>query len=93
MQWNQWLPLTEWWYNTYFHIATYMTPFEVVYGKNPPSIISYMAGISKVQEVENNVSIHEAILITLKTNLAMDQNFMKKQVYQGHSERQFVEGD
>jgi transposase InsO family protein len=31
-QWPQWLPLAEWWYNTSYHIATRMTPFEVVYG-------------------------------------------------------------
>jgi hypothetical protein len=31
-QWDQWLPLVEWWYNTKYHTATCMTPFEVVYG-------------------------------------------------------------
>jgi hypothetical protein len=31
-QWSQWLPLAEWWYNTSYHIATRMTPFEAVYG-------------------------------------------------------------
>jgi hypothetical protein len=34
-QWAQWLPLVEWWYNTSYHTATHMTPFEAVYGKNP----------------------------------------------------------
>jgi hypothetical protein len=33
-QWAQWLPLTEWWYNTSYHTTTHMTPFEAVYGKN-----------------------------------------------------------
>ena len=27
-QWAQWLPLIEWWYNTYYHTTTHMTPFE-----------------------------------------------------------------
>jgi hypothetical protein len=31
-QWAQWLPLAEWWYNTSYHTATRMTPFEAVYG-------------------------------------------------------------
>jgi hypothetical protein len=31
-QWAQWLPLVEWWYNTSYHTATCMTPFEAVYG-------------------------------------------------------------
>ena len=33
--WAQWLPLDEWWYNTSYHIATRMTPFEAAYGQKP----------------------------------------------------------
>jgi hypothetical protein len=51
-QWAQWLPLDEWWYNTSYHTTTYMNPFEAVYGKNPPSVLSYLSGASKVQVVE-----------------------------------------
>ena len=40
-QWAQWLPLAEWWYNTTYHTATRMTPFEAVYGQKPPSVLSY----------------------------------------------------
>jgi hypothetical protein len=32
-QWAQWLPLDEWWYNTPYHISTYVSPFEAVYRK------------------------------------------------------------
>jgi hypothetical protein len=92
-QWAQWLPLVEWWYNTSYHTTTRMTPFEVVYGKNPPSVLSYMPGVSKVQEVDKNLTVQEAILCTLKENLVMAQNRMKQQADQGHSEHQFVEGD
>jgi hypothetical protein len=31
-QWDQWLPLAEWRYNTTYHTTTRMTPFEAVYG-------------------------------------------------------------
>jgi transposase InsO family protein len=48
-QWDQWFPLAEWWYNTSYHTTTHMTPFEEVYGKNPPSVLSYLPGVSKVQ--------------------------------------------
>jgi hypothetical protein len=47
-QWAQWLPLAEWWYNTYYQIATRMTPFEAVHGQNPPSVLSYILGVLKV---------------------------------------------
>jgi hypothetical protein len=92
-QWAQWLPLAEWWYNTSYHTATRMTPFEVVYGQKPPLSLSYMPGVSKVQEVDKNLTVREAILHTLKENLVMAQNRMKQQADQGHFERQFTEGN
>jgi hypothetical protein len=51
-QWAQWLPLVEWWYNTSYHTATRMTPFEAVYRQKPPSVLSYLPGASKVQAVD-----------------------------------------
>jgi hypothetical protein len=48
----QWLPLVEWWYNTSYHTSTRMTPFEAVYGQKPPSVLSYLPSVSKVQAVD-----------------------------------------
>jgi hypothetical protein len=70
-----------------------MTPFEVVYGQNPPSILSYFLGVSKIQAVDQTLRVREAILYTLKENLVMDRNHMKQQVDQGLYECQFVEFD
>jgi hypothetical protein len=70
-----------------------MTPFEAVYGQKPPSVLSYLRGVSKVQAVDQTLTVQEAILSTLKENLVMAQNRMKKQADQGHFERQFIEGD
>jgi transposase InsO family protein len=56
-QWAQWLPLVEWRYNTSYHTATRMTPFEAVYGKMPPSVLSYFPGVSKVQEVDQTLIV------------------------------------
>jgi hypothetical protein len=56
-KWAQWLPLVEWWYNTSYHTATWMTPFEVVYGKNPPLVLSYLPGVSKVQAVDQTLTV------------------------------------
>jgi hypothetical protein len=92
-QWAQWLPLAEWWYNTSYHTTTHMTPFEAVYGQNPPSVLSYFPGVSKVQAVDQMLTVREAILRTLKENLVMAQNRMKQQADQGRSECQFAEGD
>jgi hypothetical protein len=92
-QWVQGLPLDVWWYNTSYHMATRMTPFEAVYGQKPPSVIPYMSGISKAQEVDHDRIASMTILRTLKENLFMAHNRMKQQADQGHSECQFVEGD
>jgi hypothetical protein len=69
-----------------------MTPFEATYRKNAPSILSYFLGVSKVQAIDQTLTVREAILRTLKENLVMDQNHMKKKADQGCSEHQFVEG-
>jgi hypothetical protein len=92
-QWAQWLPLAEWWYKTSYHTTTRMTPFEVVYGQKPPSVLSYLPGTSKVQAVDQTLTVREDILHTLKENLVMAQNCMKQQADQVRSERQFSEGD
>ena len=70
-----------------------MTPFEEIYGHNPPSVLSYLLGVSKVQVVDLTLTAQEAILRTLKDNLVMAQNCMKQQADQVRFERQFVEGD
>jgi hypothetical protein len=92
-QWAQWLPLAKWWCKTTYHTTTHMTPFEVVYGQKPPSVLSYLPGTSKVQVVDQTLIVREDILRTLKENLVMAHNRMKQQVDQGHSERQFAKGD
>jgi hypothetical protein len=70
-----------------------MTPFEAVYGHKPPSVLSYLPSVSKVQAIDQTLIVREAILCTLKENLVMAQNRMKQQADQGRSECQFVEGD
>ena len=35
-EWSKWLPLAEFWYNTTFHSATQLTPYEVLYNQPPP---------------------------------------------------------
>jgi hypothetical protein len=51
-----------------------------------------MPGVSKVREVDNNLTVCKAILHTLKENLVMAQNHMKQQADQGCSEREFAKG-
>ena len=34
--WAKWLSLAEWWYNTNYHTSLGMTPFQALYGYQPP---------------------------------------------------------
>jgi predicted methyltransferase len=60
--------------------------------KNPPSVLSYMPSVSKVQQVDQSLTVCIVILNTLKENLVMVQNRMKQQADQGCSEHEFAEG-
>jgi hypothetical protein len=37
-EWVKWVPLAEWWYNTNFHTTIKTTPFEALYGYQPPQL-------------------------------------------------------
>lgn len=78
-QWVQWFPLDEWWYNTTYHEATKMTPYEAFYGKQPHSITFYISRNSNIWVIETLFQIDEWTLASLKDNLAMAQNCMKQQ--------------
>lgn len=51
-QWAKWLPWAEFCYNTSWHSAIKRTPFEVVYDREPPTLLSYFKGTDKVAAVE-----------------------------------------
>lgn len=91
-QWVEWLPLAEWWYNSNYHEATKMTPYEVVYGQLPSSPISYILGCSKLQVVDQLLQNHATMLAHLKDNIHQAQNKMKQWVEQHHSKHTFQEG-
>jgi hypothetical protein len=39
--WLRWLPWAEFCYNTSLQTALHATPFKVVYGRDPPALLSY----------------------------------------------------
>lgn len=50
--WSQFLPWAEFWYNTTFHTATKHTPFQIVYGRDPPPILHFERGLTVNSYVE-----------------------------------------
>nr|KYP34553.1 Retrovirus-related Pol polyprotein from transposon 297 family [Cajanus cajan] len=75
--WSQWVSWAELWYNTTFHISTKSTPFEVVYGRNPPSLTHYLPGETRVEAVARELLDRGEILRQLKYHLHRAQQQMK----------------
>ena len=70
-----------------------MTHYEVAYGQQPPLVVSYNPGTSKVNVMDSFLQNWEATLATLKENMEMTQNCMKQEVDQHHFDHSFEEGD
>jgi hypothetical protein len=49
--WSNWIPWAEFWYNTTYHSSIRKTPFEVVYGRQPPTIFKFLSNETKVAAV------------------------------------------
>ncbi|GKV02869.1 hypothetical protein SLEP1_g15252 [Rubroshorea leprosula] len=92
-EWSKWLPLAEWWYNTNFHTATQISPFEALYGFPPPLHIVYVPGDSDVAAVDQSLQAREAMLKVLKFHLTRAQHRMVQQADKHRQERQFAIGD
>jgi len=50
------LPWAEYHYNTYVHFVIGFSPFQVIYGKPPPSILAYIAGSSFVAACDSTLT-------------------------------------
>lgn len=91
--WVQWLSLAEWWFNTTYHFASHLTPYQVVYGQVPPSHIHYIPGSSNIAAIDQWGQDREATLRILKEHLTQAQNHMKQQADKHRTERVCEVGD
>ncbi|CAH9141087.1 unnamed protein product [Cuscuta epithymum] len=46
-QWVKWLPWAEYWFNTNYHSSLKSTPYQALFGQQPPSIIRGRGGSTK----------------------------------------------
>lgn len=67
--WVDLLPWAELWYNTSFHHSLGMTPFQALYGRTPPEMISYHVGDSNVEAVDVLLLQRDRLLKELRINL------------------------
>jgi hypothetical protein len=92
-QWVKWLPWAEFCYNTSWHSAIKRTPFEVVYGRDPPSLLTYVTGTAKVAAVEEELVRRDQVLTELKEHIKAAQVRMKKYYDLGHRDKEYKVGE
>jgi hypothetical protein len=68
-QWLQWLPWAEYVFNTAYQSLLRDTPFHVVYGRDPPSIRSYVPGDTRVAAVAKSLEERDEFLANIRARL------------------------
>lgn len=91
--WSDWLPLAEWWYNTTYHTAIRITPFEVIYGQPPPVHLPYLPGESTSPTVDRTLQRRKELIDMMKFHLLRAQNRMKQYADSRRSAREFQIGN
>lgn len=91
--WSKWIPLAEYWYNTNYHSAIQITPFEAVYGQPPPIHLPYFPGESKVAVVARTLQEHENMILILKFLLMRAQHRMQQNADLHRTDRSFEIGE
>lgn len=83
----------EWSYNTSTHSATRKTPYEITFGKQPPSLPQYLEGSSNVNAVDEWLTQRDEIFASLAKKLAKAQLRMKEFADQWRQDVSYEEGD
>ncbi|KAL8124542.1 hypothetical protein AgCh_012261 [Apium graveolens] len=77
--WAVWLHWAEYWYNTSYHVSTKCSPFQALYGREPPHLIRFERGSTAVASLKEQLLERDAILDDLKAQLVKAQQRMKAQ--------------
>ncbi len=76
--WCTLLPLAEWWYNSSFHSAIKMEPFEALYGYSPSFLPLIPVDSPTVGAVDTLLQEVQQLDKLLRENLLLAQNRMKQ---------------
>ena len=91
--WLQWLPWAEFCFNTSYQTALRATPFEVVYGRPPPTLMSYSAGAARVAAVDRQLQDRDVFLAEIRERLLLAQDTMRETQNQKRRHVEFSIGD
>ncbi|KAL4588404.1 hypothetical protein LXL04_001290 [Taraxacum kok-saghyz] len=91
--WSYWIPWAEFWHNTSFHSTTNTTPFEIVYGRPPPTVFRYAPDEIKCPEVQLELQDRDEAIKQLKFHYARAQSRMKSAADKHRRNVEFEVGD
>lgn len=83
----------EFWYNTTFHASTRKTPFEAMYGRQPPGLVRFLPGEVKMEAVRRDLQDRDEALHQLKYHLTKAQGQMKAQADKKRTDHIFEVGE
>lgn len=92
-QWNKWLPIAEFWYNTAHHSTLGKSPFEVLYGYTPRHLGIKNLQAYSIPDLEQWLKERELLNRLIQQQLLRAQQRMKQQADKNRSERNFQEGE
>jgi hypothetical protein len=90
--WLRWLPWAGFCYNTSLQSALKMTPFEVVYGRPPPTLIPFQSGSTRVAAVDRQLRDRDTFIAEIRERLLQAQGIMKHQHDQNRRQVEFQVG-
>ena len=93
IQWYKWLPLAEYWYNTSYHTALGLTPFEVLYGLPPWHLGILNPHDCSVPDLAAWMTDRDFLSHLIQQQLNRAQQRMKHQADTHWTEREFFVGD
>ena len=71
--WVKWLPWVEFSYNIGYHSSIKTTPFEVVYGRPPPSLLSYILETTTLDVIDIALRERDTFLAAVHKRLVEAQ--------------------
>lgn len=92
-QWQQWLGLAQFWYNSSYHSALAMSPFEAMFGRKPAYFGLSIASVGAPDQLNSWLDDRNNMNSLIHHHLLRAQQRMKYQADAHRSERSFCVGD
>ena len=91
--WSKLLPWAAYCYNTSLHSGIDMSPYKVVFGRDPPLLLRYDVQVGDTQAIQEQLQSKDALLDFLKANIVKAQRRMKVQADNHRRDVEYKVGD